>query len=155
MINVSWEDARDYVSWLAGLTGEAYRLPSEAEWEYALRAGRTTRYATGDTPTAKNANFGIKDGRTVEVGSFPPNGFGLHDMHGNAMEWVADRYSGTHDGAPADGSAWEEGLDTLQRVLRGGSWGALVEDPRAAWRMGRAADSRNDDFGFRVAKSLR
>ena len=153
VINVSWDDALEYVTWLGDLTGEPYRLPSEAEWEYALRAGGTTRYATGDVLTAADANFGVKDGRTVEVGSYPPNAFGLYDMHGNAMEWVMDRYSETYDGAPSDGSVWEDGLDTLQRVLRGGSWGALVEDPRAASRIGRPADNRNDDFGFRVAKS--
>lgn len=153
-INVSWDDAQEYVTWLSGLTGETYRLPSEAEWEYALRAGTTTRYATGDALTAEDANFGVKDGQTKEVGTYPPNAFGLHDMHGNAMEWVWDRYSESYEGAPDDGSAWEDGLDTLQRVLRGGSWGALVENPRAAFRMGRAADNRNDDFGFRVAKPL-
>ena len=154
VINVSWDDVQEYVGWLSSMTGEDYRLPSEAEWEYAARAGLTTRYATGGELTAAMANFGVKDGQTVDVGSFPPNEFGLHDVHGNAMEWVQDRYSETYNEAPSDGSAWEDDLDTLQRVLRGGSWGVLIEDPRIAWRLGKAENSRNDDFGFRIAKSL-
>ena len=125
-INVNWDDAKAYVRWLSDKTGKQYRLPSEAEWEYAARAGTTTRYSWGDEVGRNRANC---DGcgslwdneQTAPAGSFRANVFGLHDVHGNVWEWVEDCWSGNYLGAPADGSAWESG-DCSRRVLRGGSW---------------------------------
>ena len=126
MINVSWDDAQAYVAWLSKETGQPYRLLSEAEWEYAARAGTTTRYSWGDDPpTPEQANFGRNVGKTTEVGTYPPNPWGLHDMHGNVWEWVEDCWNESYQGAPSDGSAWTSG-DCSRRVLRGGSW---VNDP--------------------------
>ena len=127
MINVSWEDAEAYVAWLSRETGEAYRLPSESEWEYAARAGTTTRYTWGQDIGRNRANCGDCgsrwDGdRTAPVGSFAANGWGLHDMHGNVWEWVADCWHENYARAPRDGSAWTSGGNCGRRVLRGGSW---------------------------------
>jgi formylglycine-generating enzyme required for sulfatase activity/DNA-binding CsgD family transcriptional regulator len=108
VINVSWYDAQAYVEWLAKQTSQPYRLPSEAEWEYACRAGTTTPFSFGDAITEKDANYGNYIGETTEVGSFPPNSWGLHDMHGNVWEWVEDVWHDSYQGAPADGSAWTE-----------------------------------------------
>ena len=126
VVDVSWDDARGYVRWLARKTGQEYRLPSEAEWEYAARAGTTSRYHWGDSVGRGNANC---DGcgsrwdlsRTAPVGSFSANRFGLHDVHGNVYEWVEDCWYGSYGGAPRDGNAWTTGDCTL-RVLRSGSW---------------------------------
>ena len=126
VINVSWEDAQSYVTWLSRETGESYRLPSESEWEYAARAGTATKYSWGNEIGVNRANC---DGcgsrwdnqRTAPVGSFAPNGFGLYDMHGNVWEWVEDCWNGSYAGAPSDGGAWESG-NCAERVLRGGSW---------------------------------
>ncbi len=126
VIDVSWEDAVAYAEWLSVQTGERYRLPSEAEWEYAARAGSTTKYGWGNDIGHNRANCGgcgsqWDDEKTAPVGSFNPNAFGLHDMHGNLWEWVQDCWNGSYQGAPADGSAWTSG-DCERRVLRGGSW---------------------------------
>ena len=123
---VSWEDAQAYVAWLSRKTGEAYRLLSEAEWEYAARAGTTTRYHWGDDIGRNRANCyddscGDSWDYTAPVGSFAANAFGLHDVHGNVWEWVEDCWNGNYAGAPSDGSAWESG-NCDGRVLRGGSW---------------------------------
>ena len=126
VINVSWEDAVAYTRWLSEQTGERYRLPTEAEWEYAARAGTATAYSWGNGIGRNRANC---DGcgsqwdnrQTAPVGSFGPNGWGLHDLHGNVWEWVQDCWNESYRGAPADGSAWESG-DCSLRVLRGGSW---------------------------------
>jgi formylglycine-generating enzyme required for sulfatase activity len=111
VINVDWSDAKEYTAWLARKTGKTYRLLSEAEWEYAARAGTTTPYAFGnsilDWPAGKlRAQYGAK--MTAEVGSFPANRFGLHDMHGNVWEWVEDAWHWNYEGAPTDGSEWSE-----------------------------------------------
>ena len=119
VISVNWNDAQAYVTWLSRKTGKSYRLLSESEWEYVARAGTTTRYHTGDTITSSQANFNV--GRTVEVGSYPANAFGLHDVHGNVWEWTQDCWNGSYRGAPANGSAWESGI-CARRVVRGGSW---------------------------------
>ena len=124
VIYVSWEDAVAYTRWLSEQTGERYRLPSEAEWEYAARAGSVTKYSWGNEIGHNRANC---DGcgsqwdkkQTAPVGSFGANRLGLHDMHGNVLEWVQDCWNGSYRGAPADGSAWVTG-DCSQRVLRGG-----------------------------------
>ena len=132
VISVSWEDAKSYVRWLSLETGERYRLLSESEWEYVARAGTRTRYHWGDGIGRGRANCdgcGSRwdDERTAPVGSFSPNGFGLHDVHGNAREWVEDCWHGNYSGAPMDGRAWTSGGNCGSRVLRGGSW---FDDPR-------------------------
>ena len=159
VINVSWEDARSYVSWLSKRTGVTYRLLSESEWEYAARAGTTTRYSWGDEIGANRANcLGCggrwdKENKTAPVGWFAPNAWGLHDMHGNAYEWVQDCWNDHYLRAPADGSAWERGQCSL-RVLRGGSWLSGPRFLRSAYRFRYSTGNRNNDYGFRVARTL-
>ena len=164
VINVSWEDAQAYVTWLSEKTGQGYRLLSESEWEYAARAGTTTPFHTGATITTDQANFddnftynGSAKGEyrreTVAVGSFPANRFGLHDMHGNVWEWVEDCYHDNYSGAPADGSVWTSGK-CEKRVLRGGSWSDGPDHLRSAIRIWSTPDDRDFDIGFRVARTL-
>jgi len=154
VINVSWYDiTKEYLPWLSRTTGKSYRLLSEAEWEYAARAGTTTHFAFGETITNAQAQF-APAGRTAEVGSFPPNKFGLHDMHGNAMEWCEDNWHPNYEGAPIDGSVWQGG-DVSERVLRGGSWGSPVpDDLRSADRGRYPPVDRYFDTGFRVSRTL-
>ena len=152
VINVSWEDAKAYVAWLSEAASAEYRLPSEAEWEYACRAGTTTRFAFGDELTNQLANFQRKIGKIIEIGSYPPNAFGLHDTHGNVWEWVGDAYHDSYNGAPNDGSAHgttKEGV----AVLRGGSWYLTQDGARCANRGRLGIDDRGYDVGFRVACS--
>jgi formylglycine-generating enzyme required for sulfatase activity len=144
VINVSWDDAEAYSRWLSRQTWQTYRLPSEAEWEYACRAGTTTRSWWGD----------IRLRRTTEIGSYPPNPWGLCDMYGNVWEWVEDCWDDSYEGAPKDGSAWMRG-DCSRRVLRGGSWGSEPEYLRSAYRLRIRTDYRNYGIGFRVARTLR
>ena len=156
VINVSWNDARAYVAWLNDVTGKMYRLLSEAEWEYAARAGTHTPYHFGDRITESEANFGeSKPLSTQPVGSYTANGFGLHDMHGNAWEWVEDCYYENYDGAPVDGSAWTTGNCT-QRGLRSGSSYFPSRYVRSANRGGLDPTFRGraNGFGIRVAQSL-
>jgi formylglycine-generating enzyme required for sulfatase activity len=159
VINVSWDDAKVYVAWLSRLTGKAYRLPSEAEWEYAARADSTTRYSWGDEPGIGNANCNGCAGaailQTVPVGSFRSNAFGLFDMLGNVWEWVEDIWHDSYVGAPIDGSAWLEAGDPNYRVIRGGSWHNEPELVRAAFRVDRESKVRFDTLGFRVAREVR
>jgi hypothetical protein len=158
VIYVSWVDAQAYVSWLSGTTGKPYRLLSEAEWEYAARAGTTTRYPWGSEPGRGHANF---DGsgsewsgrRTAPVGSFPPNDFGLHDMIGNVGEWVQDRWRRSYDGAPTDGRPCEAG-SCRRRVFRGGFWNGGPVSARVANRSRDEPDKRYGNVGFRVARTL-
>ena len=155
---MSRDDAQAYVAWLSRQTGAEYRLLSEAEWEYAARAGTETAYSWGNEVGTNRANClscGSQwDARqTAPVGSFQANAFGLHDMHGNLWEWVEDCWNGSYAGAPSDGSAWLEG-DCASRVLRGGSWGNYPRNLRSAYRDGRSAGSRNRYHGFRVARTL-
>lgn len=152
VIKVSWDDANAYVAWLRETTGEPYRLLSEAEWEYACRGGTSTAYAFGDEITSTDANFGSQVGSTTEVGTYPPNPWGLADCHGNVFEWVEDPWHDTFAGAPSDGSAWQEGGPG--RVIRGGSWFHPADYVRSALRIEVEPDTRNDLIGFRVAKSL-
>ncbi len=158
---VSWNDAQSFVGKLNEMEGEdRYRLPSEAEWEYAARAGTTTRYSWGDEVGSNRANCYGCDirwpdlRRFLPVGSFAPNAWGLHDMHGNVSEWVQDCWNRSYRGAPADGSAWESG-DCSYRVLRGGSSGNGAF--RAARRDRESADRRLYGIGngFRVARTLK
>jgi formylglycine-generating enzyme required for sulfatase activity len=159
IINVSWDDAKQYVGWLSQLTGKEYRLLTEAEWEYAARAGANTRYSWGDDPRMGNANC---DGcgsqwdlrQTAPVGSFKPNALGLYDMHGNVWEWVEDSWHENYHGAPADGSAWLRDGDPSFRVVRGGSWRNESELVRAAVRVRRHTKVRFDTLGFRVARTI-
>jgi formylglycine-generating enzyme required for sulfatase activity len=159
VINVSWEHARQYVAWLAKMTGRPYRLLSEAEWEYAARAGTTTAYSWGDELGKNNANCngcGSEwDGRqTAPVGSFAPNQFDLYDMHGNVWEWVEDCLHTNYEGAPNDGSAWIAQGDCNNRVIRGGSWVSYPVGLRSALRFWFSADDHGTDLGFRIARTL-
>jgi formylglycine-generating enzyme required for sulfatase activity len=165
VVNVSWDDAVEYVAWLSRRTGKTYRLLSEAEWEYASRAGTESPYPTGEAITAAQANFQPEfdaDGSKREgeyreqplaVGSFGPNALGLHDMQGNVSEWVEDNWHESYAGAPIDGSVWQGG-DTSLRVLRGGSWYSFGSDMRSASRRGDQPDHRSSEIGFRVARAL-
>lgn len=164
VIHVSWDHAQSYLDWLSDKTGESYRLLSESEWEYAARAGTTTPFHTGSTISTEQANYngnytygsgaaGVYRGQTVAVGSFPANGFGLHDVHGNVWEWVQDCWDGSYRGAPDDGSAWESG-DCSRRMLRGGPWGSRPGILRSANRGRYTPGTRYGDVGFRVARTL-
>ena len=165
VVCVSWGDAKAYAAWLSSKTRHSYRLPSEAEWEYAARAGSTAARPWGPTLTRDKANYGADPccGPTAEgadkwlytspVGAFPPNAFGLADMIGNVWQWVQDCGSEDYRGAPADGSARTDG-DCTTRVARGGAWFQGPESARSAARAADSADFRIGDIGFRVALSL-
>jgi formylglycine-generating enzyme required for sulfatase activity len=159
VINVSWRDAKQYVGWLSQLTGQEYRLLTEAEWEYAARAGTDTPYSWGADPASGDANcdgcgshWDLK--QTAPVGSLKPNPFGLYDMHGNVWEWVEDHWHENYIGAPNDGSSWLQGGDPDYRVVRGGSWRNERELVRAAVRFKRNINVRFDTLGFRVARTI-
>ena len=157
MISVNWGDARSYVDWLSELTDQEYRLPSEAEWEYAARAGTTTRFWWGDDVGSTNANCagcGSRwDKQTAPVSSFDANEHGLYDTAGNVWEWVEDCWNGSYEGAPTDGSAWTSGQCNI-RVLRGGSWGGNPRSLRSAGRDRSGVGDRVNSIGFRVARTL-
>jgi formylglycine-generating enzyme required for sulfatase activity len=165
--DVSWDDAFAFCKKLSQQTGRPYRLPSEAEWEYACRAGTTTPFYFGPTITTDLVNhygyhtygpyaaepIGEYRRETTEVGSFPPNGFGLYDMHGNIWEWCHDVWHSNYQGAPTDGSAWREGNPYWQRrrILRGGYWISSPRECRSANRYYALRDTRlNSGYGFRV-----
>ena len=155
VIDVSWEDAQEYAVWLSRETGEDYRLLSESEWEYAARSGTTTRYYFGDEISPGEANYDYSEGRTVPVGSYPANEYGLHDMHGNVWEWVEDCWHDDYRGAPEDGSAWTACLNSWDRVQRGGSWDSGPWGLRSANRNTNNADIRvTFSDGFRIARTL-
>lgn len=161
VINVVWDDAQAYAAWLSEQTGKRYRLPSEAEWEYAARAGTTTRYWWGDDVGDNHANC---DGcgsqwdsrQTAPVGSFEPNAFGLHDMLGNVWEWVEDCWHDRYAGAPVDGAAWgdADGGVCERRVVRGGSWTNFPRYLRSVNRYRSAPGYRSDFIGFRLAQEI-
>jgi formylglycine-generating enzyme required for sulfatase activity len=159
VVNVTWDDARRYAAWLSRMTGKPYRMLSEAEFEYAARAGTQTAYPWGDKIGNSNANCvgcGSQwDNRKPSpINSFAANRFGLQAMHGNVWQWTEDCWHEDYKGAPEDGSAWVEGGDCSRRVVRGGSW---RNDPRllrsAVRDKGRTGD-RSDDLGFRVGRTL-
>lgn len=154
VINVSWRDAQAYCAWLSEQTGQSYRLPSEAEWEYACRAGTQTPFHTGAAIYRDRANFARKHERTVPVGSFAPNAFGLYDMHGNVWEWTQDCWHDNYDNAPDDGSAWlkKEGGKCNRRVVRGGSWSNDPRSLRSANRIRFDTDESLNLLGFRFAR---
>jgi formylglycine-generating enzyme required for sulfatase activity len=158
VINVVWDDAKTYAAWLSKMTGQPYRLLTEAEWEYAARAGTTTAYYWGDDIGKGNANCeecGSKwDNReTSPVGSFAANQFGLHDMAGNVWQWVQDCYHPDYNGAPTDGSAWTSGVCSV-RLSRGGSWSGTPVRLRSAARSVSSTDLRNPFSGIRVGRAL-
>jgi formylglycine-generating enzyme required for sulfatase activity len=174
VVNISWNDANAYVQWLSQRTGKKYRLPSEAEFEYALRGGTTTRYWWGKgTPTTKVENLtgsldrspsgrrwshafqGYGDGYwgPAPVMTFAPNAFGLYDIDGNVSEWMSDCWHDNYVRAPVDGSAWvNPGCST--RVVRGGSWGSSPEQVNSAYRQGADASVRSGRVGFRILREL-
>ncbi len=166
VVSVSFEDAQRYADWLSRKTGRDYRLPSEAEWEYAARAGASGPFSFGASLTPARANYnaayayggpvGTGLGRAVATGSYAPNGFGLYDMHGNVWEWTADCWADSHrntdvHGAPRDGG---NGGDCARRVLKGGAWNTGGWRLRAAHRIGKPATAREFDNGFRVVRDL-
>lgn len=179
VVCVSFDDAKRYAEWLSRKTGRPYRLPTEAEWEYAARAGTTTpRYWSGDNAQAcrfanvldqaaakafnmdkdaKDAFYPCDDGHiyTAPSGSFPANAFGLYDMLGNVWQWTADCYTNNYNDAPADGSRSEEPAEECDtRILRGGSWATPIEKVRSAYRHGDRPDKGTIFTGFRVARPL-
>ena len=156
VINVSWNDAKEYVAWLSRKTSKTYRLLSEAEWEYAARAKSTGRWTFGDNE-GQLGEFGWysanSGGKTQSVGGKRANSFGLHDMHGNVWEWCEDTWHSNYNGAPNDGSAWTIG-GSSSRVLRGGSWVGSPQILRSAVRDNYGPTGRDLNIGFRVARTL-
>lgn len=152
VINVSWNDAQEYVRWLSRETHQSYRLLSEAEWEYAARGGTTSTYATGASITTGQANFNNTLGRTQTVGAYAANPFGLFDMHGNVYEWTQD-CAASYSGLPTDGSAYETN-SCSSRVYRGGGWNYNPQSLRSADRSRVTPAYRSSDLGFRVARTL-
>jgi formylglycine-generating enzyme required for sulfatase activity len=165
VINISYDDTQNFLSWLNGKTGETYRLLSEAEWEYAARAGQADApFGNGYEITSKLANFdgkapygsGEKGSylrKTQPVGKYSANAFGIHDMHGNVYEWVEDCWNKDHSGAIGDGSPRTDG-DCKFRVMKGGSWVTHGYQMRAAARVRYVTDYRYDDYGIRIARTL-
>jgi formylglycine-generating enzyme required for sulfatase activity len=158
MFHLSWTDAQDYVAWLREVSGEPYRLPTEAEWEFAARAGTESKFWWGDEVGVGNANCQNCGGpydrnAPADVGSFEPNPLGVHGMNGGVMEWVADCWSQDYQGAPADGSAWNE-QGCAQRVLRGGSWRNDQTYATSTSRLGYDFGVRYLTNGFRVARDI-
>ena len=164
---VSWEDAIEFCERLSRATSRTYRLPTEAEWEYACRGGTTTVFYFGDTITPELVNYdgnypygsapkGTYRQTTTPVGSLGyPNAFGLYDMHGNVWEWCMDYWHESYNGAPTDGSSWETAGDTGRRVIRGGSYNHDGNHNRAAMRVGVPRDARSPSLGFRVVAVAR
>ena len=153
VINVNWDDVQQYVRWLSSRTGRTYRLLTEAEWEYAARAGTTTPYSFGTTISQSQANFGGNVGRTQAVGSYPANAWGLHDMHGNVLEWTQDCYARGYTGALSAASQAVERGGCSARVLRGGSWTDSPQGHRSAYRGTAGPGFRLSGTGFRVTRT--
>lgn len=159
VVNVDWRDTQIYLVWLKKVSGIEYRLLTEAEWEYAARAGKSTRYAWGDALTQDQANCSNcattpQELATRSTGAFPANAFNLFDMHGNAAEWVEDCWHNGYQGAPQDGSAWLNQCDEGRRVLKGGAWNTPAQDLRAAARTRETWDKHAEHIGFRIARVL-
>ena len=153
VINVTLDDALKYVAWLSGTTGHSYFIPSEAEWEYAARAGTTSPWNTGSAIITADANFLNHFKKTVPVGSYPPNAFGLHDMHGNVAEWVQDCLDTGYLGVPTDGSAVLRNPCSV-RIIRGGHFANEPRHIRSAARLQTADKSWDVGIGFRVTRAL-
>jgi len=159
VVCVSWRDARAYAYWLSLKTGQKYRLPTEAEWEYAARAGTSTAYNFGDDAASLQEYawfFKNSNDQTQPVANKKPNPWGLYDMHGNVWEWTADCRHGDYSDAPYDGSAWLEGAgaECDRRVIRGGSWCFLAVLVRSASRNGYTTDGTSNNISFRIARAL-
>ncbi len=173
VVCVSWRDAQAYVAWLSQRTGRRYRLPTEAEWEYAARAGSTTEFPWGDDADAGCAWANVYDASARDVarrtapanchdrhagvapvGAYPANAFALHDLIGNVWEWVQDCYVAPYPGGPLDGSAVEALTACPLRAVRGGSWRSHMYRQRVSWRGRDPEDRKSDIFGFRVARDL-
>jgi len=159
-VRVSWDDAVAYCEWLSRETNVLHRLPSEAEWEFACRAGSDEPFACGSGLTPHDANYlysetgdRIGPGGRTRRGDYPANAFGFFDLHGNVCEWVHDIWHPDYIGAPCDGSAWMRSGDACRRVVRGGAWDYLPRLLRNAWRDGLDSHCRRDNVGFRVASS--
>jgi formylglycine-generating enzyme required for sulfatase activity len=163
--NVSWEDAQEFCKRLSKHSGKPYRLPSEAEWEYACRAGTETPFHFGETispelanydgtSTYNNSPYGKYRKETTDIGSFSADDWGLHDMHGNVWEWCQDNYHSNYEGAPIDGSAWLTEDRNNFRVLRGGSWDYYPRACRSASRCDGIPDFRSNSVGFRLVCDL-
>jgi formylglycine-generating enzyme required for sulfatase activity len=154
---VSWDDIQIFIQKLNQRTGQYYRLPTEAEWEYAARTGSSTKYSWGNSINCSQARYGYytdecgKQKSPDPVGSYTPNDFGLFDMHGNVWEWVQDCYHDSYDGAPTTNKAWESG-ECAKRVLRGGSWDNIPYFLRSAFRLRNSASFRYSSFGFRLVQ---
>jgi formylglycine-generating enzyme required for sulfatase activity len=154
VVNVSWHDAQTFIGWLNKVAGGGYRLPSEAEWEYACRAGDSHTYCGSNNIDAVAWSEENSGHRPHSVGSKQANAFGLCDMSGNVWEWVQDCVHSNYRGAPADGSAWTRGkCEKDSRWLRGGSWNALHWSNRAAARASASPDTRSNDNGFRLVRT--
>ena len=164
VINVSVADASAYLDWLSRATGHTYRLPTEAEWEYACRAGTSSAFHTGDHITPVQANMPCPElspegqpaavtAQTRPVGSYAPNAWGLHDMHGNIWEWTEDCWNSHYIGSPLDGSAWSIG-DCSRAVIRGGFWNSYATDMRSASRARVPRELRMNAIGFRVVREF-
>lgn len=157
VINVSWHDAATYCEWLSDQTGETYRLPSEAEWEYAARGGTRQETWAGTSEEAELGEYAWyetnSEGQAHPVGEKRPNSFGIYDLSGNIWEWVEDCWNQNYEGAPSDGTAWLSGACDL-RVLRGGSWDDDHDFARCADRYWADPNGRNFAFGFRCARTL-
>nr|VFJ53118.1 MAG: Formylglycine-generating enzyme, required for sulfatase activity, contains SUMF1/FGE domain [Candidatus Kentron sp. FM]VFJ60561.1 MAG: Formylglycine-generating enzyme, required for sulfatase activity, contains SUMF1/FGE domain [Candidatus Kentron sp. FM]VFK12981.1 MAG: Formylglycine-generating enzyme, required for sulfatase activity, contains SUMF1/FGE domain [Candidatus Kentron sp. FM] len=167
---VSWEDARAYAEWLSDQTGKQYRLPTEAEWEYAARAGTTTPFSTGDCIDIDQANYdgyrfsyancdskiggGRKEPKIISTGHLPPNPWGLHEMHGNVSEWTADCWHDGYEGAPADGGVWgpENNGDCSVRVIRGGHFSNAPRAIRSAARNSVSLEVASPRIGIRLVR---
>lgn len=163
--NISWYEAVEFCARLSRKTGKNYRLPSEAQWEYACRGETMTAFHFGETITSELANYngnanyaeapkGVYRFQTTDVGSFKPNAFGLYDLHGNVWEWCADSWHNNYNGAPVDGSVWESGGDSSLRLLRGGSWNDHPPNCRSACRLRYQPDCKASIVGFRVVVSV-
>ena len=153
MVEVSWYGAAAYCQWKRAQTGRNYRLPTEAEWEYAARGGKKSRgyqYAGSDNLDEVAWYRSNSDSKTHPVGQKKPNELGLYDMSGNVYEWCQDVWHDSYNGAPADGSAWLQGGDQARRVLRGGSWYSL--GCRVAFRVRYYASLTGGSLGFRLAQ---
>ena len=152
---VSWHDATEFCKRLSNFTGHSYRLPGEAEWEYACRANTLTRYAFGDELKKNQANCNHHVGSTTPVGQYSPNAFGLYDMHGNVWDWCADHWHDNYTGAPADATIWLSSDEKALRVLRGGSWFNVPEACRSATRDQHNPAISRSRIGLRVCTDAR